>query len=425
MEDGLEIKLAYGRTGLNIHAPDSAAILQPKSISGLDDPESALLFSLDAPIGGPPLKNLVAKGQKVVILHTDITRATPNRLILPVILDYLLDHGVAPEDIVLINGLGTHRRQTQEEMVQLLGEDILKRFRCLQHDCRDQENLTLIGESSSGHPIWINKAVVEADLRILTGFIEPHFFAGFSGGPKAIMPGIAGLQTIQDNHGYEMIADPQATFGVTEGNPVWMEMMEVVRKLGPSFLLDVTMNTKNEITQVFAGDVFKAHQAGCQFAKENAMAAVSEPFDIVITSNSGYPLDQNLYQSIKGISAASQIVRKGGAVLLAARCIEGLPEYGGYAQILRKAGSVDGVLEMLQQPGFSMQDQWQVQIQARVQKDADVFVYSEGLSDKEIRTAFMTPCDSIDLALPAMMRTYGHKVCVIPDGPLTIPYVHR
>jgi len=202
-------------------------------------------------------------------------------------------------------------------------------------------------------------------------------------------------------------------------------MMEVVRRLGPSFLLNVTMNTKNEITQVFAGDVFKAHQAGCQFARENAMAAVSEPFDIVITSNSGYPLDQNLYQSIKGICAASQIVRKGGAILLAARCIEGLPEYGGYAQILRKAGSVDGVLEMLQQLGFSMQDQWQVQIQARVQKDAVVFVCSEGLSDDEIRTAFMTPCDSIDLALPMLMQSYGNKVCVIPDGPLTNPYVHR
>ena len=421
----LIVDLAYGTTGIKVDVPDSAVVLRQKFIPGIEDIQSAIVEALDSPIGLPTLSELIIPGMKVVILHTDITRATPNRVILPVLLSYLERHGLSRDEITLINGLGTHRAQTQDEMVQLLGSEIVERYRCLQHDGNYPDNLVVIGESSFGHPLAINRLVAEADLRILTGFIEPHFFAGFSGGPKAILPGTAGAQTIQQNHGYGMISHPAATFGETLGNPIWEEMREVVDLVGPNFLLNVTLNAENAITGIFTGDVLESHQAGCRFVKQNAMAAVEQPFDVVLTTNSGYPLDQNLYQSIKGISAASQVVRPGGAIFLAARCIEGLPDHGGYASFLRDAGSVEAVLEMLSQPDFTLQDQWQVQVQAQVQQKADVYVYSEGLTDQQIREALFIPSRSLESDLTQLMQRYGERVCVLPEGPLTIPFVAK
>lgn len=419
------VDLAYGTTGIKVDVPDSPVVLRQKFIPGIEDIQSAIVEGLESPVNLAPLRELIFPGMKLVILHTDITRATPNRVILPVLLSYLERQGLGRDEVTLINGLGTHRAQSHEEMVQLLGSEIVERYRCLQHDGNDPDNLVMIGESNFGHPLIINRLVAEADLRILTGFIEPHFFAGFSGGPKSILPGTAGAQTIQQNHGYEMISHPAATFGETLGNPIWEEMREVVDLLVPNFLLNVTLNAENAITGIFTGDVLESHQAGCRFVKQNAMAAVEQPFDVVLTTNSGYPLDQNLYQSIKGISAASQIVRPGGAILLAARCIEGLPDHGGYASFLRDAGSVEAVLEMLSQPDFSLQDQWQVQVQAQVQQKADVYVYSEGLTDQQIREALFIPGRSLESDLTQLMQRYGERVCVLPEGPLTIPFVAK
>jgi len=421
----MKVELAYGKFKLAVDVPDSAVVLRPKHLPKLADIKQALKESFEAPIGEVPLRKLIQPGMRVVILHTDITRATPNRVILPILLEYLEANGLSRDDITLINGLGTHRAQSPQEMVQLLGEDIYHHYRCLQHDCHQQKDLVRVGQSSFSHPIEINRQVVEADLRILTGFIEPHFFAGFSGGPKAILPGTASAQTIQNNHGYEMIASPSATFGKTHGNPIWEEIMEAIGFVGPSFLLNVTLNAEGQITKIFTGDIYEGHQEGCKFVKAHAMAAVDHPFDVVLTTNSGYPLDQNLYQSIKGISAASQILRPGGAILLVSRCMEGLPEHGGYAAFLKEAGSVESVIDMLAQPGFSMQDQWQVQIQAQIQQKADVFVYSEGLSDQQIRQALFQPSHSVESDVLRLMEKYGERVCILPEGPLTIPYVSQ
>ncbi|MBC7240116.1 MAG: DUF2088 domain-containing protein, partial [Chloroflexi bacterium] len=191
------------------------------------------------------------------------------------------------------------------------------------------------------------------------GFIEPHIFAGFSGGPKAILPGVAGLETIMDNHSFAMLSDPRATWGITEGNPVWEEMLEVARMARPSFLLNVTINRRREITGVFAGEMETAHAQGVAFGREVAMVGVKEPFDIVITTNSGYPLDINLYQAAKGMSAAAQIVKPGGSILIAAECAEGIPEYGEYKKIIHEGGSVQGVLDLVSQPGYRRHDMWE------------------------------------------------------------------
>jgi nickel-dependent lactate racemase len=419
------VALAYGRTGLDVDVPDSADIVVPQYTPGLRDEEIALLQSFRHPIQSPPLAELVTPGDSAVIVHTDITRATPNALMLPVLLAELESAGVRREDITLLNGLGTHRKQTEGELRSMLGDSLVEHYRCLQHDCYDDANLVPMDRTLLGHPVRINKQYLDADLRILTGFIEPHFFAGYSGGPKAVLPSLAGAESVFTNHGLAMIADPRATWDVTAGNPIWEEMRDVALKTNPTFLLNVTLNTERQITGVFAGDMLAAHAQGCAFVKKTAMVGVDARYDIVLTTNSGYPLDQNLYQSVKGISAASKIVKENGAIIMAAACEDGLPDHGQYAELLAKAGSPAGVLEMISQPGFSTQDQWQVQIQAQIQQKAEVFVYSDNLTEEQIRQALFKPCRDIGETIGRLLERFGadSRICVLPEGPQTIPYI--
>jgi nickel-dependent lactate racemase len=421
----MQTNLSYGRTGLTVTLPETVDVLEPRFLPGLPDEKAAMLEALRAPIGSPPLANLVKPGDKVVVVHTDITRATPNQRILPVLLDELEMAGVARQDITLLNGLGTHRRQTEAELRLMLGDRIVEGFRCLQHDFNDDSNLVSLGKTSFGHPLRVNRHYLEADVRILTGFIEPHFFAGFSGGPKAVLPSLAGAESVFTNHGLAMISHPRATWGILEGNPIWEEMREVALRTHPTFLLNVSLNSRRAITGIFAGDMLSAHAKGCAFVKENAMLPVDQAYDIVITTNSGYPLDQNLYQSVKGMSAANQIVSNGGSMIIATACEDGLPDHGRYAALLAEAGSPQGIIDMISKPGFSAHDQWQVQTQAQIQLHADVYVYSDGLSDQQIKGALFIPCRNIEQTISNLQAKYGSlaRICVIPEGPQTIPYL--
>ena len=416
------VTLAYGRDGLTIEVPEGTAVVRPRPVAGVGDEAAALRAALAEPIAAPPLAELAAGKKRVVVTHSDITRATPNDRILPVLLAALEEAGVARGDITLINALGTHRRQTPDELRQMLGADIVARYRCLQHDAWDDAGLVAAGTTSRGNAIRLNRLVTEADLVIFTGFIEPHFFAGFSGGPKGALPALAGHESVLTNHGYAMIGDAGATWGITDGNPIWEEMREAALLIEPLFLLNVTLNGAGEISGVFAGDVIEAHRHGCAFVRESAMVAVDEPFDAVVTTNSGYPLDQNLYQTVKGMQAARGVVRTGGAIIMAAGCEDGLPDHGRYAELLAEAGSPEAILELLRRPGFSEQDQWQVQIQALIQQHADVYVYSDGLSDAQIRAALFRPTRDIEATVAELAP---ERLCVLPEGPLTIAYLER
>ena len=421
----MKVDLNYGRQGLEINLPDAVDVLATHFIPGIPDEAEGIRKALQKPISSPPLSTLVEAGDRVIVVHTDITRATPNERILPVLLDELLSAGIVSQDITLLNGLGTHRPQTENELRGMLGDQIVDGYRCLQHDCNDDGNLVSLGETSLGNPVRINRHYMEADVRILTGFIEPHFFAGFSGGPKAILPSLAGSESVFSNHGLEMIAHPQAAWGITTGNPIWEEMSEVALRTDPTFTLNVAINTQQEITAVFAGDMLEAHSLGCAYVKRNAMVAVDASYDIVITTNSGYPLDQNLYQSVKGMSAASQIVQEGGAIVIATACEDGLPHHGRYASLLAEAGTPQGILDLISQPGFSVQDQWQVQIQAQIQRRAEVYVYSDGLTDDQIQQALFLPCRDIEATVAHLQERYGPqaRICVMPEGPQLIPYL--
>lgn len=421
----MKVHLAYGKRGLDVQMPPEAKIVTPRHVPGLPDEPAAIRQALRAPIEAPPLRELVRRGDQVVVVHSDLTRPIPNDRVLPVLLSALEEAGVRRGDITLLNALGTHRRQTPEELAGMLGQEIVDRYRCLQHDAWDDETLVSLGHTSFGHPVRVNRTYLQADVKILTGFIEPHFFAGFSGGPKGVLPSIAGFDSVLTNHGAEMIGHPNATWGVTQGNPLWDEMLEIALKTEPTFLLNVTLNRAREITGVFAGELRQAHAAGCDFCRQSAMAPVPRLFDIVITTNSGYPLDLNLYQAVKGMSAAARVVRQGGSIIVAAECWDGIPEHGEYANLLREADSPQALLDRIESPGFACQDQWEAQVQALIQLRADVHVYSDGLSDEQIREALLIPCRSIEDTLAGLLNRYSPKatVCVLPEGPQTIPYV--
>lgn len=420
----MKVALAYGQGHLEVDLPDNTTVLRPREQPGLPDERAALLAALEAPIGCAPLKASLKPGAKVCIIFPDITRAMPNARILPWLLDYLHAHGIRDEQIVLLNSTGTHRPNTPAELDTMLGRAITARYRVINHECERYDEMVPFGATRSGVPALINRHAAAADVRILTGFIEPHFFAGFSGGPKALMPGVAGLKTIMSNHGAANIGSPQATFGINEGNPIWEEMMEIALRVGPSFLLNVSLNEEKRITGWFAGDLRAAHRRGREFVRDAAMSRVDAPFDVVVTTNSGYPLDMNLYQGVKGMSAAAVIAKPGGAIILAAECSEGLPARSPYDQLLRSVASPQELLARIATPGFAWPEQWQAHIQALIQSRARVQLHS-ALPEAVVRAALLEPCPDIGATVRAAVQRLGPgaRVAALPWGPLTIPYI--
>jgi len=419
----MRINLAYGQGYLPVDFPDGrTTVIEPTHRPGLPDERAAVMLALKEPIGGTPLRQRIKPGDRVCITFTDITRATPNHRLIPWILEHL--SGVPRESITLLNQLGTHRPNTKAELETLLTPDVVRDYRVLNHEPENDAELVQFGTMRDGTPALINRRLAEADVRIITGFIEPHFFAGFSGGIKGIIPGCGGLRSIMSNHGYKNINDPNSTFGITVGNPLWEELRDVALRVGPSFLINVTLNERREITGVFAGDLIAAHRDGCEFVRKSAMQKVKAPFEIVVTTNSGYPLDLNLYQGVKGMSAGARILEKGGLLILACECRQGVPPGSPLDQLLSSARSPEEILTMLSTPGFVRPEQWQAQIQALIQRQAEVLLHSS-LSDDIVRGAFLTPCRDIAAAVRDRLRTLGPeaRVAVLPQGPLTIPYL--
>lgn len=421
----MKVRLAYGKWGLDLRLPDglNVDIVQREHLEAVADEAGAMRDALRDPIGSRPLRELVRPSDTVAVVCNDVTRPTPYRTILPVLLEEL-SH-VRDSKIVLLIATGTHRPCTADELRTMLGEQWVKRFRIVQNDARDRNAHASVGTTAGGNEIWLHKEYLRCNVRILTGFIEPHFFAGFSGGGKACMPGMAGLETIMRNHNARNIDDPRATWGVTHGNPVWEEIREAALMTASTFLLNVALNREKQITAVFAGDLDRAHEQGCAFVKQHAMAGVNKRYDIVIASNSGYPLDLNLYQSVKGMSAAAQIVKEGGAIIVAADCEDGIPDHGWYKRLLFEADSPASLLTMIRSGDCRCQDAWQVQIHAAICRRNAVHLFSRHLTDEEIERAMLKPCRDITKTVDGLLQTYGRdtSICVLPDGTQTIPYV--
>jgi nickel-dependent lactate racemase len=418
------IELAYGHHGLRLDLDHPADVIEPRYLPGLADETAAIQDALCTPTSGPPLSSLVPRGASVGISVCDVTRPFPGRRVLPVLLSELRACHAGP--ITIFVATGTHRACTPEELDQMLGPEVQSACQVIQHDAFDTGRHRLVGHVlGTSTPALVEAQFLDQDVRITTGFIEPHFFAGFSGGPKMVAPGLAAIETVLDLHSAARIADPCATWGITRGNPVHDAVRAIAARVGVSFNLDVTLNREHAVTSVFSGELFDSHAAGCAFARKTAMAPAECAYDVVLTTNSGYPLDQNLYQTVKGMSAAAQIVKPGGSIVVASQCSDGLPAHGGYKDLLRSGVDPDTFLEQLFAPGFSVHDQWQVQVQAQIQRKAHVFVKADGLTADQLRAAWFEPVSDIGECVRARLASAGPgaRLAVLPQGPQTIPYV--
>jgi nickel-dependent lactate racemase len=422
----MRVDLPFGRELLPVEVPDSATVLLPSTVQPLAEEAGAVVSALRQPTVGPPLRERVRAGQRVAIVISDITRPVPNQLLLEPILAELSRIGVPDSDITVVNGTGLHRANSEAELAEMLGPDIPKRFRVVQHDARDRSMLIEVGRSSKGVPVEFCHAYVEADVRIAVGFVEPHLFAGYSGGPKGIMPGVAGADIVISNHGAPNLAHPRATWCVTEGNPVAQEIRAVVDLLPPDFLLNVTLDSERRLTGVFAGDLYPAHAAARQQAATQYQAPISHPYDVVVVTNMGYPPDTTLYQSVKGMSVAGQGVREGGAILLVAGCEEGIGSRD-YEEGLRAAESPAALLDRILHTEEPRHDQWQIQCQAMVQTKARVLLHSK-LTPAQTEAAHLEyaadPSKAVrQLVEDAKAQGREGSVLVMPYGQLTVPVI--
>lgn len=421
----MSITLQYGQSGLPLDFSGlNATVLEPRFVSGLPDEAAGFQEAVRKPMGGKPLRECVSAGETVAVVIADNTRPLPSERLLPWIFAELSQ--VPSEQITIIIGTGSHRGNTPEEIEAMVGPEVASRYRILNHDAHDPERLVRVGDSPMGYPVDFCREYVEADRRIAVGFIEPHFMAGFSGGYKAVFPGVTGIETIMEYHGVHNIGDVRSTWGEIEENPTQAHVRAGGSLLPIDFMVNVTLNRKREITAYFCGEVLEAHRAGCAWVKEKVMIPCDTVFPIVVTTNSGYPLDQNLYQAVKGMSAAAQIVAEGGLIMTAARCNDGFPEHGNFRQQLYAHDSAEALLETIYAPGFRQFDQWQTQKFAEILRLARVGLYSE-LPAQAVSRAHMQPVTDLREAIEAEIKRLGGEastpIAVLPEGPLTVPYL--
>jgi len=416
--------LAYGEGRVPLSMDPGLArwhVIAPRDEPALPNPRAAFVQACGDPAGGVPLRDVVDPDDRVCIVTSDGTRPVPNAVLLPWLLDAL---PVPEERVTVLLGNGTHRANTAEEIAGMFGADVARRLDIRNHDAFDPDANARLGATSSGAPILLDKTYVEADKRIVLGFIEPHFFAGFSGGAKGVAPAVAGIESVLHLHRFDLIAHPSSTWGVLEGNPIQQEIAEMVAPCPPDFLVNVTLNNRKEITGIYAGDCVAAHQAGCTHVRDHAMVEAPQKFPVVVTSNSGFPLDQNLYQTVKGMSAAARIVEDGGWIIVASECRDGVPAHGNFGEMLHDARSAGDLEQSLRSLPETKLDQWEAQIFAAILKRSRVALYSR-LDKETVEACMMTPIPGLQRAVEECIREAGQgaPVAVLPEGPVTVPYL--
>jgi len=420
------ITLAYGKRGHTIELPNryNIDLIEPRWNDGLVDPDSSIIEATRNPYNSKPLRDLASINDKIGIIFSDITRATPYHIINPAILKELKH--IPQENICFFCANGTHRLATNDELIKILGENIVRNYKIIQNDANNLDLHEYVGTTLSGNKIFLHKEILKCKIKILTGFIEPHFFAGFSGGGKSLIPGLASVETIKYNHSIQHLSHKNVRWGITYGNPLWEDIMEAAEFVTGLFLLNIALNKKKEITSIFAGDLRAAHKAGCQFVRESAMTPVNRLYDIVITSNSGYPLDLNIYQTVKGMSVAAEIVKVGGNIIIAAECWDGIPSNSDYETILKSVNNVNDLMQFIKVNEKTLKDTWQIYYQALIQKKAKVYMFSKKLKSETIKTAFLHPVNDITNLTGKLIKKIGPKayICVLPEGPQTMPYLN-
>jgi len=412
------VKLLYGEKTVELKMPLSIPSLEVKPFSGLPNPEQAISAALLNPIKSNPLSEL-ARGKKTAcVVISDFTRPVPNKIILPPLLHTLEQNGIEAQDITILIATGMHRPNLGKELENLVGRDIMDRYPIQNHYCRKSETYRKIDEIE-GAPIEINTTYLDADLKILTGLIEPHFYAGYSGGRKAILPGISSFETMKFMHSYEMIDHPGVTNCLLEGNPFHEYGIRVAELARPDFILNVVINKKREIAGVFAGDYNDAHLAGCQLVAEHALSPVEKRMDMVVTSGGGFPLDATFYQISKALICAQAILKPGGTIVVACECREGMgnPEF---CDIMRSTCDFQAFSDRYSDPKDFVIDQWCAQNILQVADHAGkIYVYSSGISPQDVGKMGALKIENLQQTVDDLLHTHPETV-VVPEGPYVV-----
>lgn len=416
-----KISFPYGKESVCYEFEDSmlSAVLESSINSFVPEssPEELVKNAIEKPIGSARLCELAKGKEKIVIIASDHTRPVPSKLIIPPMLEEI--RSVNPlADITILIATGCHRGTTKQELISKFGEEIVENEKIYIHDCDETEKLVNIGILPSGSACEINSIAVNADLLISEGFIEPHFFAGFSGGRKSVLPGIAGRKTVLGNHCAEFIDSANSRTGILENNPIHEDMVWAAEKAKLSFIVNVVLNEEKQVINAFAGDFKAAHKAGTDFLSGLCGVNAVES-DVVITTNGGYPLDQNVYQSVKGMTAAEATVKKGGVIIMLARADDGIGGDHFYKQMSEEA-SLEKIMQklMLRDRQETLPDQWMTQILTRILMKAKMVFVSE-MPDEIVSEMHMIPARTIDDALTKAKELLGRgniTVTAIPDG---------
>jgi len=428
----MRVEIAYGRGRLAVELPAGSAVLRHRPVEPLADPAAAVAAALRQPLGAPPLRELAAGRRRACVVVSDITRPVPYRAILPPLLE-ALDRLV--EHTTLLVATGTHRASTAAEKREMFGPEVVARYRIVDHDSRDPSHVVeLAGRTSSGSVVRVSREYVGADLKILTGLVEPHFMAGYSGGRKAVFPGLTDLRSIQRFHGPRFLEDPRATSGVLEGNPCHIEATEAAALAGCDLVVNVAVDLERRIVGVFAGGLEAALAAAAAKVDSFCRATVAAPADVVVTSGGGYPLDKTFYQTVKGMVGALPVVAAGGAILIASACNEGIGSRE-YAELMcRYAGRHEQFVRDIVAREEVEQDQWEFEEQCKVLRRAGVaglVVCTDGIPPETLGRLSVTPASSLcgareperrlQGALDALLAARpGASVVAIPEGPYVL-----
>jgi len=411
-------RLLYGEHPLSLRFPESVSLLQMKPLRAVEGPERAVYDALKNPIESPPLSQVVRGRKNACVVISDFTRPVPNKVILPPLLKTLEDGGIPRDRITILIATGMHRPNLGEELVYLVGRDIAENYRIVNHYCRDPENYRKIDEID-GAPIEINRHYLDADLKILTGLIEPHFYAGYSGGRKAILPGISSYETMKFMHSFKMIDHPNVTNCVIDGNPFHEYGIRVTERVGADFILNVVITQARGIAGIFAGHYDRAHLAGCDLVYRHSVIDLEDRVDMVVTSGGGFPLDATFYQISKALICARNILKRGGTIVVACECREGLgnPEF---CEIMRSGCGYDGFCREYADPKDFVIDQWCSQsIFQAVDHAGPIYVYSPAMSEDDLKAMGMIPIRDLQETVDRLLPQHD-QVMVVPEGPYVV-----
>lgn len=423
------VKLEYGTTGLECSIPDEELIkvLRIKSLSPLPDLGDSVASALSAPIETLPLAQLAQGKKTACLVICDITRPVPNSEVLPVVIGTLEGAGIPRSGITVLIATGTHRPNEGDELRKLVGPEIARNIRCVNHFCTDRESLIDFGTSQNGVPIQLNRLYVEAELKITLGMIEPHFMAGFAGGRKMVMPGVAGLDSIMAWHSPKFLEHPLATNGSVEGNPVHEEALAICKVCPPDFIVDVALNEQKRPWAVFAGHFEKAWLKGVEAVRETTQDSVPEAVDAVVTTCGGFPLDLTYYQTVKGMVGALPIVKEGGWIVIASACDEGIGN-AHFKEALFGLDRIDNLVERMESGDWKpVADQWQIEELAKAARSAKIAMICNGISPEDCKRIFAEPFETVEAALEHIRQDLGRPITVaaIPKGPYVIARVQN